>query len=147
MTPGAATRILVADATLRRISPDLAGYESACLPLALETSQKTRTVYVFPLSRRPLHLSHHPPSLPFLATGRRCHPSNHLDPRERRNRHTRFPRLTPTASTIENNKSNSLLPGGTDHAARHLQLRQCYYPKGSVRRQKQKLSSRTESAK
>ncbi|MGB7727542.1 MAG: hypothetical protein WBL50_05895 [Candidatus Acidiferrum sp.] len=38
---------LVADATLRRISPDLAGYESASLPLELETSQKTRTVYVF----------------------------------------------------------------------------------------------------
>jgi hypothetical protein len=38
---------LVADATLRRISPDLAGYESASLPLELETSQKTRTVYIF----------------------------------------------------------------------------------------------------
>jgi hypothetical protein len=38
---------LVADATLRRISPDLAGYESVSLPLALETSQKTRIVYVF----------------------------------------------------------------------------------------------------
>ena len=38
---------LVADATLRRISPDLAGYESASLPLARETRQKTRTVYVF----------------------------------------------------------------------------------------------------
>jgi hypothetical protein len=38
---------LVAEASLRRISPDLALYESASLPLERETSQKTRTVYVF----------------------------------------------------------------------------------------------------
>jgi hypothetical protein len=38
---------LVAGAALRRICPDLPGYESASLPLQLETSRKNRTVYVF----------------------------------------------------------------------------------------------------
>jgi hypothetical protein len=37
----------VADATLHRVSPDLAQFESVSLPLELESSQKTKAVYLF----------------------------------------------------------------------------------------------------